>query len=88
MTSTDYLGYAFGAVVYGSGLAGFVLKKNKFSLGLGSVFGGLAFLGAYEASKNPDEPLIAAASAGGFAGFMIGKHLLEFRKGSVSFSQF
>eukprot|EP00092_Neocalanus_flemingeri_P002741 GFUD01002934.1.p1 GENE.GFUD01002934.1~~GFUD01002934.1.p1 ORF type:complete len:117 (-),score=13.13 GFUD01002934.1:168-518(-) len=82
MSSTDYVGYCFGSLVYVSGLAAYAIKKNKVSLGIGSLFGGLAILGAYEASKEPDEPFIAAANAGGLSGVMIVKHMSEMKRGS------
>ena len=45
--STDYLGYAFGAVVAAGGAMGYVKKRSVPSLMAGLVFGGLAMAGAY-----------------------------------------
>ena len=45
--TTDYLGYAFGAVVAAGGAMGFVKKRSVPSLVAGLAFGGLAMAGAY-----------------------------------------
>ena len=45
--STDYLGYAFGALVAAGGAMGYVKKRSVPSLVAGLTFGGLAAAGAY-----------------------------------------
>lgn len=89
MPSTDYLGYGYGALTYGMGLRSFIQREGgKFVVGsktgfiIGSVFGGLAFWGAYEASENPDEPLIAAANAGALSSVMICRTMLDIKNRS------
>jgi uncharacterized membrane protein (UPF0136 family) len=44
---TDYLGYAFGALVAAGGAMGYVKKRSVPSLVAGLTFGGLAAAGAY-----------------------------------------
>lgn len=84
MSAIDYLGYSFGSVVYLSGLAGFIIEKNRMSLALGTVFGGLAFLGAHQATDQPQEPLIAVANAGAFSSVQIFRNIKQFKTGNVS----
>ena len=84
MTSKDYLGYSYGAVVYGAGLAGFLAKRSKPPLLIGSLFGGLALWGAYGASSHPDEPFVAAANAGGLSAVMLARNVMDIRSGAVS----
>ena len=50
--TTDYLGYAFGAVVAAGGAMGFVKKRSVPSLVAGLAFGGLAMAGAYHVRGN------------------------------------
>ena len=80
MTTVDYLGYSFGSVVYLSGLAGFLVQKNKISLALGTVFGGVACLGAHQATEQPHEPLIALANAGAFSSVQIFRNIKQFKR--------
>jgi len=61
-----------------------MIKRNPVSLAIGTVFGSLAVLGAHSASESPDEPLLAAANSGVLAGVLIGKNLMDVRKGPVS----
>lgn len=60
----DYLGYVFGAVVAGGGAMGYVKKRSVPSLVAGLAFGGLAAVGAYHASHNPDYPIVGAGVSG------------------------
>jgi hypothetical protein len=53
---------------------------------IGSLFGGLAFWGAYDASSHPDEPFVAAANAGGLSAVMLARNVMDIRRGSVSFA--
>ena len=50
--TTDYLGYAFGAVVAAGGAMGFVKKRSVPSLVAGLAFGGLAMAGAYHVREH------------------------------------
>ena len=84
MSAIDYLGYSFGSVVYLSGLAGFIIEKNRMSLALGTVFGLLALLGAHQATDQPQEPLIAIANAGAFSSVQIFRNIKQFKTGNVS----
>ena len=45
--TTDYLGYAYGALVAAGGAMGYVKKRSVPSLVAGLAFGGLAMAGAY-----------------------------------------
>jgi len=80
----DYLGYTFGATVYSAGLISFLRRGKKSSFVVGTVFGGLAILGAHHASENPDEPLLAAANSGCLGGYLLLKNIIEIRRGGVS----
>jgi len=71
--STDYLGYAFGAVVAAGGAMGYVKKRSVPSLVAGLAFGGLAMAGAYHASLNPNTPYVGAGVSGLLAGAMGGR---------------
>jgi len=81
MPNTDYPGYVFGSVVYLSGLAGFLVNKNKVSLVIGSWFGGAAVWGAYDASCNPDEPILATINSGCLTGILLGRNIMANMKG-------
>ena len=84
MSIIDYIGYGYGSVVYLSGLAGFILDKNGISLMLGTVFGGMAMLGAHQASENPQEPLLATANAGAFSSVQLFRNVKQAKNGAVS----
>jgi len=85
MSSPDYLGYCYGAAVWAAGLGGFIKNRSAASFAIGSTFGGLALLGAYQASETPDEPLLATANSGGLALVLLGRNVLNYKKtGSVS----
>jgi len=68
--STDYLGYAFGALVAAGGAMGYVKKRSVPSLVAGLTFGGLAAAGAYHASANPDTPYVGAGVSAVLGGVM------------------
>ena len=83
-SKTDYLGYSYGAVVYLSGLGGFLVKKNKVSLILGTCFGGLGFAGAYQATEQPEEPVVALVNAGILSSVQIIRNIEQSRTRVVS----
>jgi len=67
---TDFVGYAFGALVAAGGAMGYVKKRSVPSLVAGVAFGGLAAVGAYHASANPDTPYVGAGVSAVLAGVM------------------
>ena len=56
--TTDYLGFAFGAVVAAGGAMGYVKKRSVPSLVAGLAFGGLAMAGAYHVRNNDSIQLV------------------------------
>ncbi|KAL1930877.1 hypothetical protein VTP01DRAFT_10014 [Rhizomucor pusillus] len=56
---TDYLGYAYGALVFVGGAVGYLKAGSVASMASGSVFGLAAVAGAYQVSNNPKNVLFA-----------------------------
>ncbi|XP_007437557.1 transmembrane protein 14C isoform X1 [Python bivittatus] len=62
--SVDWIGYGYAALVASGGIAGYVKAGSVPSLAAGLLCGGLAGLGAYQQSKDPNNIWLSLAASG------------------------
>ena len=64
------------------------VNKNKVSLILGTCFGGLGLAGAYQATEQPEEPILALVNAGLLSSTQIIRNIKDVRTRVVSLERF
>ncbi|XP_033841816.1 transmembrane protein 14C isoform X1 [Periophthalmus magnuspinnatus] len=77
--SVDWVGYGYAALVATGGIVGYVKAGSVPSLGAGLLFGGLAGLGAYQISNDPNNIWVSLGTAGTLSAVM-GKRFYGSRK--------
>ncbi|XP_076017224.1 transmembrane protein 14C [Genypterus blacodes] len=77
--SVDWLGYGYAALVASGGVMGYVKAGSVPSLAAGLIFGGLAGVGAYQISNDPQNIWVSLVTSGALAGVM-GKRFYGSRK--------
>ncbi|KAM3860246.1 transmembrane protein 14C [Diretmus argenteus] len=77
--SVDWVGYGYAGLVASGGVMGYVKAGSVPSLAAGLLFGGLAGVGAYQISNDPQNIWVSLATSGTLAGIM-GKRFYGSRK--------
>lgn len=77
--SVDWVGYGYAALVTTGGVVGYVKARSVPSLAAGLLFGGLAGVGAYQISNDPNNIWVSLGTAGTLSGVM-GKRFYGSRK--------
>ncbi|XP_018533126.1 transmembrane protein 14C isoform X1 [Lates calcarifer] len=77
--SVDWVGYGYAALIASGGVIGYVKAGSVPSLAAGLLFGGLAGLGAYQISNDPNNVWVSLATSGALTGIM-GKRFYGSRK--------
>ncbi|XP_077365164.1 transmembrane protein 14C [Festucalex cinctus] len=77
--SVDWVGYGYAALVASGGVIGYVKAGSVPSLAAGLLFGGLAGVGAYQISNDPNNIWVSLATSGALTGVM-GKRFYGSRK--------
>ncbi|XP_061821452.1 transmembrane protein 14C [Nerophis lumbriciformis] len=77
--SVDWVGYGYAALVASGGVIGYVKAGSVPSLAAGLLFGGIAGVGAYQVSNDPNNVLLSLATSGALTGIM-GKRFYGSRK--------
>ncbi|XP_049421312.1 transmembrane protein 14C isoform X1 [Epinephelus fuscoguttatus] len=77
--SVDWVGYGYAALIASGGVVGYVKAGSVPSLAAGALFGGLAGLGAYQISNDPNNIWVSLATSGALTGIM-GKRFYASRK--------
>lgn len=77
--SVDYVGYGYAALVATGGIVGYVKAGSVPSLAAGFLFGGLAGVGAYQISNDPNNIWVSLGTAGTLSAVM-GKRFYGSRK--------
>ncbi|CAI5780009.1 transmembrane protein 14C-like [Podarcis lilfordi] len=68
--STDWLGYGYAALVASGGVIGYAKAGSVPSLAAGLLFGGLAGVGAYQQSQDPNNVWLSLIASGTLTGVM------------------
>ncbi|XP_010884067.1 transmembrane protein 14C isoform X2 [Esox lucius] len=76
---TDWVGYGYAALIASGGAMGYVKARSVPSLAAGLLFGGLAGVGAYQISQDPQNIWVSLVTSGALAGVM-GKRFYSSRK--------
>ena len=66
----DLIGYGYALVVAAGGIMGFVKKGSLMSGLMGVAAGGMAGLGAYQVSQNPNNYYLSLGVSAGLTGLM------------------
>ncbi|XP_059183209.1 transmembrane protein 14C isoform X1 [Centropristis striata] len=77
--SVDWVGYGYAALIASGGVIGYVKAGSVPSLAAGALFGGLAGLGAYQISNDPNNIWVSLVTSGALTGVM-GKRFYGSRK--------
>ncbi|XP_070841967.1 transmembrane protein 14C-like isoform X1 [Chaetodon trifascialis] len=68
--SVDWAGYGYTALIASGGVFGYVKTGSVTSIAAGALFGGLAGLGAYQVSNDPNNIWVSLATSGVVSGLM------------------
>ncbi|NXB79083.1 TM14C protein, partial [Donacobius atricapilla] len=68
--AVDWLGFGYAALVASGGIIGYAKAGSVPSLAAGLFFGGLAGLGAYQVSQNPNNIWVSLITSGALTAVM------------------